>query len=165
MSDNETELVVTEPSPGNRVGLRHGKVSELTVIVPLKPGGAARLKKFIDSRNGDFTATDRVGTVHFMRFVFIDNDTRLLFCTSFDGDWDSYIDDFGTKIPDELDALFSEAVDYPGIKSPTIKDYIAKYQITAAGWYSAYPDQTVQDVLHNAKVAAATENLLDAVES
>ena len=48
-----------------------------------------------------------------MRFVFIDNDTRLLFCTSFDGDWDYFIDDFGTKIPDELDALFSEAVGLP----------------------------------------------------
>ncbi len=165
MAEENVSTVPTSPAEGNRMGLRHGKTSELTVIVPLKPGGAARLKKFIDSRNGDFTATDKVGTVHFMRFVFIDDDTRLLFCTAFDGDWDSYIDDFGTKIPDELDALFSEAVDYPGINSPTIKDYIAKYQITAAGWYCAYPDQTVQEVLHNAKVAAATENLLDAVES
>ena len=34
-----------------------------------------------------------------MRFVFFDNDTRLLFATACDGDWDTYIDDFLTKIP------------------------------------------------------------------
>ena len=35
-----------------------------------------------------------------MRFVFLDNDTRMLFATAYDGDWDTYIDDFATKIPD-----------------------------------------------------------------
>ena len=35
-----------------------------------------------------------------MRFVFLDNDTRMLFATAYDGDWDAYIDDFVTKIPD-----------------------------------------------------------------
>ena len=40
-----------------------------------------------------------------MRFVFFDNDTRLLFATAFDGDWDTYIDDFVAKIPDYLDII------------------------------------------------------------
>ena len=35
-----------------------------------------------------------------MRFVFLDNDTKLLFATAYDGEWDAYIDDFVTKIPD-----------------------------------------------------------------
>ena len=42
-----------------------------------------------------------------MRFVFLDNDTRLLFATSFDGDWDTYIDDFIALIPDYLDLMDS----------------------------------------------------------
>ena len=34
-----------------------------------------------------------------MRFVFLDNDTRMLFATTFDGDWDPYIDDFVDEHP------------------------------------------------------------------
>jgi hypothetical protein len=36
-----------------------------------------------------------------------DNDTRMLFATAYDGDWDAYIDDFATKIPDFLDIIDS----------------------------------------------------------
>src|SRR5271166_3566653 len=56
---------------------------------------------------GTSISVDRVGTVHDMRVVFLDNDTKLLFCTAYDGDWDPYIDDFGTKIPDILDLQFA----------------------------------------------------------
>ena len=69
---------------------------------------------------------DRVGTVHDMRFVFLDNDTKLLFCTAYDGDWDPYIDDFATKIPDILDLHFSDCRRLAGIRSPKVKDFIAK---------------------------------------
>ena len=53
------------------------------------------------------SGADKVGTVHDMRFVFLDNDTKLLFATAYDGDWDPYIDDFATKIPDDLDICCS----------------------------------------------------------
>ena len=81
-----------------------------------------------------------------MRFVFFDNDTRLLFATSFDGDWDAYIDDFVTKIPDYLDIIDSAWDGWPGIRSPGAKDYLAKHQITAEGWYVAHPDLTVAEI-------------------
>jgi hypothetical protein len=60
---------------------------------------------------------DKVGTLHTMRFVFFDNDTRLLFATAFDGDWDTYIDDFVAKIPDYLDIIDSAWDGWPGIRS------------------------------------------------
>jgi hypothetical protein len=31
-----------------------------------------------------------------------DNDTRLLFASTFDGDWDVYINDFAARIPDGM---------------------------------------------------------------
>ena len=37
-----------------------------------------------------------------MRFVIFDNDTKLLFATAYDGDWDAYINDFATLIPEAL---------------------------------------------------------------
>src|SRR5262245_38550745 len=68
-----------------RIGSRQGKISELTLIVPFAPGGAERLHALLDLRDGNFSDTDRVGTVHDMRFVFLDNDTKLLFATAYDG--------------------------------------------------------------------------------
>src|SRR5256885_11559794 len=55
-----------------RTGVRQGTVSELTLIAPFAPGGAARLRALLQLRNGIFDDADRVGTVHDMRFVFLD---------------------------------------------------------------------------------------------
>src|SRR5262249_52519339 len=107
-----------------RTGSRQGKVSELTMIAPFAPGGAARLRALLQLRDGSFDDTDRVGTVHDMRFVFLDNDTKLLFATAYDGEWDPYIDDFATKITDQMDVIFSACEGWPGIRSPKVKDWI-----------------------------------------
>lgn len=154
--------VQTIPPAQNRVGLRDGGVSELTVIAPLKPGGADRLRAMLSAQGNRFALADQVGTVHDMRFVIIENDTKLLFATTYDGDWDTYIDDFATKIPVAMDKLFGEVEDWPGIHSPDVKNVIAKYQVTATAWYCAYPETTVADVRRGARVVAAFDGLLDA---
>src|SRR5882672_2037417 len=105
-----SDASATPPPPvesAGRVGGRLGNVSELTIIVPLAPGGARRLRAFLRLLGGNLNKGDLVGSLHDMRFVFFDNDTRMLFATSFDGDWDAYIDDFVTKIPDYLDIIDS----------------------------------------------------------
>lgn len=149
-----------------RAGRRHGKISELTVIMPLKPGGADRLRaKLPKTPEEDVVQAQimqRVGTVHDMRFVIFDNDTRLLFATAYDGDWDMYINDFAATIPETLDNMFSEVEGYPGIRSPEVKDFILKYQVTAASWYCAYPEVTVKEVQRGQRVLKAFEQLLDA---
>src|SRR5258708_15169736 len=119
-----------------RTGSRQGMVSELTLILPFAPGGAQRLRALLQAQNGNFDDADKVGTVHDMRFVFLD-DTKLLFATAYDGEWDPYIDDFGTKIPDIMDIAFSAFEGWPGIHKPEVKDWIAKHQITAEGWFVA----------------------------
>jgi len=146
-----------------RTGSRQGKVSELTMIAPFAPGGAARLRALLQLRDGSFDDTDRVGTVHDMRFVFLDNDTKLLFATAYDGEWDPYIDDFATKITDQMDVIFSACEGWPGIRSPKVKDWIVKYQITAEGWYVAHPDLTVRDISHVKRIGKAAEEFLDKI--
>jgi hypothetical protein len=145
-----------------RVGSRLGKVSELTIIVPFAPGGARRLRAFLQLFGGNLAGADDVGTVHDMRFVFLDNDTRMLFATAYDGDWDAYIDDFATKIPDFLDIIDSAWLDWPGIRSPRAKDYLAKYQVTAEGWYVAN-DLTVAETRRLRRIGEAADQFLDAV--
>jgi hypothetical protein len=145
-----------------RAGSRLGKVSELTIIVPFAPGGAQRLRAFLKLFGGNLAGADAVGTVHDMRFVFLDNDTRMLFATAYDGDWDAYIDDFATKIPDFLDIIDSAWEGWPGIRSPQAKDYLAKYQVTAEGWYVAN-DLTVAETRRLERIGQAVDQFLDAV--
>jgi hypothetical protein len=146
-----------------RTGVRQGKVSELLFITPFAPGGAARLRALLQLRDGSFDDTDRVGTVHDMRFVFLDNDTKLLFATAYDGDWDPYIDDFATKITDQMDVIFTACEGWPGIRSPKVKDWIANHQIPAEGWYVAHPDLTVRDIHRLKRVGKAVDEFLDKV--
>jgi len=166
---HEIKSQVSEAPPpaiesAGRVGARLGKVSELTIIVPLAPGGAKRLRAFLRLLGGNLSqGANKVGTLHTMRFVFFDNDTRLLFATAYDGDWDTYIDDFVTKIPDYLDIIDSAWDGWPGIRSPGAKDYLAAHQITADGWYVAYPDMTVAEILRLKRIGKAVDEFLDQV--
>ena len=153
----------------SRPGLKAGQVQEFTLIMNLKPGGAERLRKKLasDSRFGNQNQVfaDRVGTLHDMRFTIFDNDTRLLFASTFDGDWDTYIDDFAARIPDLIDVAFGEVDDYPGIKDPNIKDFIVKHQVTSTYFYSAYPNASVRDVWKAMKIKGGLDVLLDAASS
>ncbi|MBP2000353.1 hypothetical protein J2Z69_001372 [Paenibacillus shirakamiensis] len=149
-----------------RSGLRLGQISELTIIAPLKPGGADRLReKLRQSAAHQQERMAKIATVHDMRFVIFDQDTRLLFATAYDGDWDTYIDDFGTQIPDLLNYFFEDVEEFPGIETPGAKDFIAKHQVTASGWYAAYPSQTVRDIWRGQRVVQAFNELIDAAQS
>jgi hypothetical protein len=153
----------TRMESAGRVGSRQGRVSELTLIAPFAEGGAERLRAFLQLRDGNFDDTDRVGTVHDMRFVFLDNDTKLLFATAYDDAWDPYIDDFATKVPDELDLFMCNCVGWPGTRSQSVKDWIAKYQIAADGWYVANPDLTVVETRRLKRSGQALEEFLDKI--
>ena len=153
----------TRMESAGRIGNRQGRVSELTVIAPVAEGGAERLRGFLQLREGNFDDTDKVGTVHDMRFVFLDNDPKLLFCTAYDDEWDPYIDDFATKIPNELDLFFCNCVGWPGIHSPSVKDWIAKFQVAADGWYVASPNLTVAEAWRLERVGKALDEFLDKI--
>jgi hypothetical protein len=153
----------TQTESAGRIGIRQGKVSELTVIAPFAPGGAKRLRSLLHLLKGNFSAGKKVGSLHNMRFVFLDNDTKLLFATAYDGQWDPYIDDFATKIPDEMDVVFSCWEGWPGIHSPQIKDWIVKHQIPAEGWYVAHPDLSVAEAGRNKRIGKAVDEFLDKI--
>jgi len=157
------EAQASQAESAGRIGIRLGSVSELTVIAPFAPGGAQRLRAVLRLLNGNFSGGKKVGTLHDMRFVFLDNDTKFLFATAYDGAWDPYIDDFATKIPDEMDIIFSAFEGWPGIHSPEVKDWIVKHQIPAEGWYVAHPDLTVAESERVKRVGKAVDEFLDKI--
>src|SRR3984957_7273998 len=146
-------------------GTKAGQANEFTLISKLNPGGAERIRGLLaDGFRGERqTNTDRIATVHDLRFVIFDNDTRVIFASTFDGDWESYINDFATILPDEIDLLFHEFEGYPGIHSPEITDWIVAQQVSAVGFYSAYPDASVREVWKALKAKKALDALLDSV--
>jgi hypothetical protein len=164
LADLKREMAAaTRSESAGRVGARQGKVSEFTIVVPFREGGARRLRGLLQLMQGNFQLADAVGTVHDMRFVFLDNDTKLLFATAYDGDWDAYIDDFGTKIPNALDILLCNQEGYPGIHSPSFKDWLAKHQISAEAWYVASPNLTAAETRRLERVGKAVDEFLDKV--
>ncbi len=156
-----SEALASRAASAGRIGIRLGTVSELTVIAPFAPGGAQRLRAVLRLLNGNFSGGKKVGTLHNMRFVFLENDTKFLFASAYDGEWDPYIDDFATKIPNEMDLIFSAFEGWPGIHSPTVKDWIAAHQIAAEGWYVAHPDLTVAESGRLKRTGKAVEEFLD----
>jgi hypothetical protein len=153
----------TGKQSAGRIGARQGKVSELTAIIPLAKGGAKRLRGLLELLEGNFRGADKVGTLHDMRFAFIDNDTKLLFATAYDGEWDAYIDDFVTKIPNSMDLLFCNLEGWPGIHNPNVKDWLVKHQLTADAWYVASPNLTVAQTWRLEKVGKAVDDFLEKV--
>ena len=139
----------------------HGKQGEWTLLAPLKPGRAEQMRATADE------IKDRpglVGILHNVRVALIDNDTRFLFATVYDGDWDQYINDFAAHpvLKPALDALWGNLEGYPGLDSPDVKDYFVKYQAQVEYFWTAYPDSTVDRIQRGERVLAGVEQVLDA---
>ncbi|MGH7936212.1 MAG: hypothetical protein ACREF8_04310, partial [Chthoniobacterales bacterium] len=55
----------------------------------------------------------RIRTIHFARWVFLDDRKRMVFFSNYDGTVESYMDDFINKTGFGLNAVFSNGIGYP----------------------------------------------------
>ncbi|WEJ08449.1 hypothetical protein [Sinorhizobium prairiense] len=108
----------------------------------------------------------RVGSIHFARWVFLDDHRRLLFGSNYDGSLEAYMDDFVNKVAFGLNLVFSNGIGYPrtrflvldGAKDEqTFKHYIRRHQLPTEVWYKAYPGLTTADIARNARVRLGLE--------
>ena len=109
----------------------------------------------------------RVGTIHFARWVFMDNRRRLLFASNYDGSLDSYMDDFINKVSYGLNLVFSNGIGYPRTKfmlsggakeEMTFKYYLRRHQVPTQVWYKAYPGLSTADLARNTQIHEGLEN-------
>src|SRR4051794_2239704 len=142
----------------------HGVASEFTLVIPLGPGGADRIRELV--KQVDPASIGDLGTIHEARAGIFDNDTKLLFASTFDGSWDNYIDDFAAKSKAKvlLDRIFEqcEAGDYPGLDSPEVKDWVARHQIDVVLYSLDSSDATAKRVKKSIRVLNAFDEILDA---
>ncbi|WP_394754855.1 hypothetical protein [Crenothrix sp.] len=112
----------------------------------------------------------RIRSIHFARWVFLDNDRRAFFASNYDGSHESYMDDFINKAGWGLNLTFSCAVGYPTtrwfIKEGAAREQAFKYtqrrhQIPTEVWYKAYPDLTATDLARNSRIRQGVETRPD----
>lgn len=152
MSDTTTVAPVATPTAPAMVQ------GPLTVIMTIKsPEAYAELNAILakfnampPDQNPVIVALNSIGTVHFARFVFLDDNTKFGIITTFDGDFDKYIRDFADKIGDIFDVIHSHMIDQPPLPVKEHPDefiaYIRAHSIMPVAFYSAYPTLTVLDI-------------------
>jgi cytochrome P450 len=158
---------VTQPAPPPATKDVH---SYLTCITPVIPSRLERLKATLaqlsdPSRTSPIAA---ISTIHFARWVLIDNDTRLLFTSNFDGTLDSYLDEFIEKASGGLDAIWSNCEGYPagGAKDvAAFKKYVHETQFNNTLVYTAYPDATVREIKQALRTRRKFEDFLEEFQS
>jgi hypothetical protein len=150
----------------SRPGTQVGPTSEFSLFFHVKPGHGEALREALRAlqaapgyRPGDYDVP--IATIHEARFVPFDDDTRLLFATSFDGSWDSYMLDFASKPLKLFDAIFQHVVGYEGLPDlEAVKTFILSAQVTAGGYARNYGG-TVKEIRKAERVNRAFQQVLD----
>lgn len=133
--------------------------SPLTLVMTTKsPEDTAALKALVtkiqglpQEQNPIWQALTKLGTVHFARFVFL-NDRQLAVITTYDGSFEDYIDAFVNTIGGVFDQLLAHMADAPPLPVSDHRDeflaYVRRNDLTAMPpFYSAYPRLKVMDIL------------------
>jgi hypothetical protein len=103
----------------------------------------------------------RVQTIHFARWVMLDNNRRLLFASNYDGSLESYMDDFINKVAWGLNLVFSNGAGYPSTRwlvkegaeqEQKFKYFLKRRALPTQVWYKAYPGLTAFDLARNSRI-------------
>ncbi|MDB4949291.1 MAG: cytochrome [Gemmatimonadetes bacterium] len=102
-----------------------------------------------------------IPSIHFARWVMVDEGRRLVFFSNFDGSWENYLGDFIDKSHSGLTAVWSNCVGFPrthglvgggATDEQKFKAYSRDSQIPTQVWYSAYRWLSVDNINNNSKV-------------
>lgn len=103
----------------------------------------------------------RVSTIHFARWVLLDDDRRVFFASNYDGSLESYMDDFINKVAFGLNLVFSNGIGYPpsdflilrgAWQEQRFKHFLHRHQVATDVWYKAYPGLTNADLARNSRI-------------
>ncbi|HTU60932.1 MAG TPA: hypothetical protein VMF89_20910, partial [Polyangiales bacterium] len=107
-----------------------------------------------------------VKSIHFARWVPIDNGRRVVFCSNYDGSLESYNNDFIDLVAWGLNLIFSNGLGYPSTRwlvfggaryEQEFKNFLRRHQFPTPVWYSAYPHLSARNIERNAKLRAGLQ--------
>jgi hypothetical protein len=105
-----------------------------------------------------------ISSIHFARWLPIDEGRRLLFISDYDGSWESYIDEFAEMILSGLDAIWETSFGMPadGARDlPAFKRFLRSHQVPSDIFFAAYPDETVLNVASDRAARPSSSRRLD----
>jgi hypothetical protein len=158
----------------------HGVQNPFASAGFLKPGLFRQLTGSVVLWGTNFLArhvlnhADLIGvkTIHFARWVFLDEKRRLFFASNYDGSLENYMDDFIDKIAWGLNIVFSNGVDYPETRflvldgaqnEQVFKRFNLTHQLVTPFWYAAYQGLTALNIENNARIRAGLFGAMDDV--
>jgi len=104
-----------------------------------------------------------VKSIHFARWVPMDDGRRVVFCSNYDGSLESYNNDFIDLVAWGLNLIFSNGLGYPSTRwlvfggaryEQEFKNFLRRHQIPTPVWYSAYPHLSARNIERNAALRA-----------
>jgi hypothetical protein len=155
-------------------GLSQGVVSELTAFFSIRPGHEEALRAAVrrfkeNAQPGDTSVFERLG-LRDMRHVIFDNGTRVMWSTSFESDWDPYIDDaieiFGTASwIDWLQHTVEFSLEMANPSNAEVKAFLQSGQAQAVTLFNALPNHTLGQIKKALLLSRAFEQVLDNPEA
>jgi len=151
-------------------GQSHGVVSELAAFFHVKPGHAPAMRAAIEQFNQTVVATDPASLqkagLRDVRFVMFDDDRRLVLLTTFETDWEPYVDDafqvIGVPQWRSWQQHTVESDDLKGMPSQAeLRASLRDAQTGAAAYWNALAGYTIPQIKKALRVQAAFEQVLD----
>ncbi|MCW3124251.1 MAG: peroxidase [Flavipsychrobacter sp.] len=102
-----------------------------------------------------------IPTVHFARWLIVNEGRQMIFLSNFDGNSEGYLRDFIHIAAKQLTLMFTHTIGYPktrlmllgGAKDAKgFMEWAREKQVITNVWYSAYPDVSVKNVFHNSQI-------------
>lgn len=99
-----------------------------------------------------------IPTIHFARWVLIDNNKHMMFFSNFDGSWNQYLCDFIDKSGWGLTGIFSNTVNFPKTKflffgGAYDEEHFLAWsrgtQVLTQVWYCAYHHLSIKNIINN----------------
>jgi hypothetical protein len=182
-----SDVVFTElPDPGALEQLRaqedHFAYNPFIAVGPVRPGLFRRITirgvlwaiKLAARHVFNHESLAGVTTIHFARWVYLDDRKRVFFASHYDGSLESYMDDFIDKVSWGLNAVFGNGLGYPRTRwlflggsrqEELFKNYLRCHQLPTQVTYSAYPTLSASNINNNAQVRLGLTRFLSEDEA
>lgn len=128
------------------------RVSPFTLLARVNPRKLITLSRRL--RLGTYAVIDlglrplkNLPTLHFARVSIIGD--QMLFASVYDGDFMQYVEDFGTRIADEIDKVFGLCVGYPIAGSRDVfafRDFLRANEVVTRDFAGTYLDRSLLQI-------------------
>lgn len=152
--------------------------NQMTLVSDLKPGllrlvtlrVVLRAINFLGRTWWDKGRLGGIQSIHFARWFLVKQAgvRRLVFCSNYDGSWETYVGSFVDGAAKGLTGVWSNTVGFPASRwlfwsgarwELRFKRWVRSTQVQTQVWYSAYPDLTVANVQNNSEIRRGLQGL------